>query len=257
MAVNVLEVTPALAWWFVLPLAVWVVYTLDHLIDDWGKTAEGMNHTATFHIRHRYILLVVVFLITAFLLLLSWLRLSSEVFTFGMILGILILLYAGLLYLLRENRQKLIPKKVFVSLVYTAGVWGAPLMLSEGDLQAPQIIILLLFWMLALANTSLFSLFESAKQPISDAKDDEEKAFKGSRSKFTGLILILTMFLAFLSMFYQEDFSYDYLFALSILVVMDMVMFIMLSFPDWFLLGNRYKLAIEMVFFLPVLMIFS
>ena len=69
-ATAVLKVQPNPWWWIILPVSVWVVYTLDHLIDGFKKRDESTIYRHRFHYKYRNILgmLVVLFGLTAVIL---------------------------------------------------------------------------------------------------------------------------------------------------------------------------------------------
>lgn len=251
-----MDAYPGLAWWFVLPAAVWVVYTLDHLVDDWERKHPGLFGAMTYHSKYRLHLLAAVLILSAVLILVSWLWLDRRIFYFGLFLGGVIAIYIALIYLFRKRKDKVIVKKLLISLAYTLGIWGAPIVLA-GELNQYQMLIILLFWLMALANTYLYTLFERANVPLKDAKDSTEKAFSGPAAKFIKLVLFLAVLIAFLSLWLFEDYPYTFLYALALIILMDLSMFLIQTFSQSFSRSGRYKPAIELVFLLPFLIVFS
>ncbi|MEZ5145535.1 MAG: hypothetical protein R2759_00215 [Bacteroidales bacterium] len=48
-ASRIFSVTPGVAYWFILPIAVWVVYTSDHLVDAYRLKEKAHTPRHLFH----------------------------------------------------------------------------------------------------------------------------------------------------------------------------------------------------------------
>lgn len=256
MAVKVMNSSPGPAWWFVLPGAVWVVYTLDHLADEWDRKQGVLTNQVSYHAKYRLPLLGSALLFSLALLITAWFWLEREVFYFGLVLGAIILIYLLIVHFFGHKRQILIAKKLLISVVYTLGIWGVPIMLANGVNQH-QMLILVLFWLMALANTCLFSLFERNSIPLKDAKDKTEIAVRRPAGKFVKLVLVFAVIVIFLSLWYFGTYPLKFLFALLVIALMAFSMYLIQAYPYRFSRPEVYKLALEFVFLLPLLMILT
>ena len=78
-AVKLLDVNPVLAWWFILPCAVWVVYTLDHLVDGFKRKGASSIYRHRFHYQNRWIIIALILIIGATTFVASILYLDQQI----------------------------------------------------------------------------------------------------------------------------------------------------------------------------------
>jgi len=113
--------------WIALPLAIWVVYTADHLLDArrFGRRVFSYRHR--FHARHRRVLSRAVLAAGAAGLAVALVGLPSR-----LALGGLGLAGAIAVYLAAAQRLERwpLPKEPLTAALYAAGIWFAPLLLS-------------------------------------------------------------------------------------------------------------------------------
>ncbi len=144
-------------YWAVLALSVWVVYTADHLVDAYRLGGEA--HAPRHRFAHRHFtvlaLLVTVLAITAVVLVIA--LLGRQVLYFGLTGGLVTGLYLLALLAHRGKGRFPVPKEAVVATLYTAGVWGIPLLSAPGGPALSQWLLAAAFFLLALANTLLLS----------------------------------------------------------------------------------------------------
>ena len=98
-----------------LGLTVWIIYTVDHLLDAKKMQASATTNRHRFHQQHFQLLLSLVIVATGInSILLLFIR--KPVLITGIVLVILVILY-----LLIQHSLKFL-KEIFVAVVYTAGV---------------------------------------------------------------------------------------------------------------------------------------
>ncbi len=144
------------AWWWILPLSVWVIYTADHLFDAWKLRGDAVNARHRFHHDHFTALAVLacVAALTAFLGALYYLR-DLVVFG-GVIAGSFALLHILLAYWGRVR----IGKEVSVAVIYTFGVWYAPVANRTAAADLVIIAAVAVFVLAALQNLFMNSIIE-------------------------------------------------------------------------------------------------
>lgn len=154
-------------WYVALPLAVWVVYTADHLLDAWRLKGNASTTRHRFHYQHIRVISGVW--IIALLSCLTWVMWQStlELRLLGLGMGGLVLIHLGLVALVGSKRSWLIVKELGVAVIYTAGVWGGPWSCCEQVFSKPLYGLALFFLLLALLNLLIFSLYE-AKTDLRD-----------------------------------------------------------------------------------------
>lgn len=159
-ACRLLDVEITWPYWIVLALSVWIVYTLDHLLDAWRLQSRSHSRRHLFAYRHfRAIVATTCLLLVADLLLVIFF-LGRDILVFGSITGALIAVYFGGLYLARGRNFMVLQKELIVAVFYTAGVWGIALVFS-GFPPAPRVAVsLAVFLSLAISNALALSYID-------------------------------------------------------------------------------------------------
>ena len=127
LAESVGEVRMRGAWWVALAAAVWSVYTGDHLLDALRSPGPLLAERHAFHRRHaRFLVPALGFALLAGLGASLFLR--APVRHAGLFLTALVALY-----LLSAQNLALprLPKEPSAALLYAAGIWMGPIILSD------------------------------------------------------------------------------------------------------------------------------
>lgn len=195
-ALMVVDLTGADVEWpffVVLGLAVWLIYTLDHLLDAQKLGASASTPRHQFHHRFFKPLLVIwtILLLACGGMALTLMGKTAILFGLGM-LGMTL----GHLLLVRWVGDKTSPfliKEMGVTLVYCLGIWGLPLLVS-GTWNAPSLLALLVqFVLLALVNLLEFSMFEHDL----DAQDGQTSFVRAIGKKATRRLVMALLLLVF------------------------------------------------------------
>ncbi len=160
LAVVVCETKMPLAWWLLLPLIVWIIYSTDHLLDARriGPSATTFRHR--FHYRHFRVLGLVTFLAAVLAAHLIFFELTRypRIFFAGLFLGTLVLAHLGLA---QVTRWRGYPAELLIAALYTIGIWFGPLLQRDQGITGTAVpAILLGFFLAAFGNLLVFSLFE-------------------------------------------------------------------------------------------------
>jgi len=232
--------------------SVWLIYTIDHLID-----ARRINGNAE-SFRHRFhqknftkltILWIVVFLFgTVF----SILFLPEETIKVGLVAVALVIVHLVLVYLLGTRVSIFIQKELGVAFTYCLGVAVGPVSMSDG-VHGFGYFFLGQIFVLALINLLEFSWFDKKL----DSRQGHTSVVRGLGEKvvlelvfFLFTLFILSMVVAFL--FFPHYGKYEILIA-----IMGAVLFLVFVFQNYFAKNDRYRMVGDMVFLLPVLMLFE
>jgi hypothetical protein len=156
LAVHVTAAAMPPVWYALLPAAIWVVYTLDHLMDArrTGPTACALRHQV--HARHFRLLTFLLLSVGVTVCLAAFLWLPAGLLGAGLLLAVVVAMYlAGS----QSGRAGVWWKEPAAGLLYTGGIWYGPIMLG-GD-RGPWIILCVaLFGSAAILNLLVCSLFE-------------------------------------------------------------------------------------------------
>jgi hypothetical protein len=122
LAESVTGAQMRLAWWVALACAVWVVYTLDHLLDA-RRAQGGLAYRHRFHRRHARVLVAAAALLVV-------LGAGAACFLRPSVLRVGLGLAAGCALYLASAQGLLLPvlpKEPVAALFYAAGIWVGPL----------------------------------------------------------------------------------------------------------------------------------
>jgi hypothetical protein len=125
----VLKIPLTVAYSVGLPLATWIIYLTDHILDIHKNTHTRLSERHEFIRKHYNLILGLLLLlisISTYLLLAS----QSQHLLFGALsIAILCLAYLGLTFIAPSQWQWLYNKELLVAFVYSASLWIYPAML--------------------------------------------------------------------------------------------------------------------------------
>ena len=235
----------------VLGMAVWAIYTLDHLLDARKIEAAVQMDRHGFHRKHANLLWTMLI----FVVILGMYG-AFTIFGFGMelgggvILGAVILLLMSLIRLLPTSFHWL--KEINTAVFYVAGVSLLPFIrFSFSDWTWEIGFILAGYIGLAYLNLVMLSYLDADKDKSSGFGSlvsvlSKEKVSLTIRILSYGIILVFLMGFIFLSSFYRV-FS-------CMILLMGLIHFV--TFYDKSLSSNQIRLRMEATFFLPWLLLF-
>lgn len=221
-----------------LGLTVWVIYTIDHLRDAMLIPAPAATDRHRFHQEHfRAILVVLVMaMIAGFIMLLF---IPSAVLRYGVALAGVVLVY-----LILQRYLKFL-KEFFVACLYTMGVLLPSIAILHGDVYPFHLILVAKFFITALMNLLLFSLFDYTQ----DRKQQQHSfvTWFGASSTRTG-ILFLGLFNIVSGIWLW---SVDWRVAL-IFISMNAMLLAILLLQRHFMSHNYYRMLGDAIFFIPL-----
>lgn len=234
-----------------LGLAVWSVYTLDHLWDAYRSPLPSATFRHQFHYKHRALLMVMALSATITGVILFW-YLPESTRKLGAILTSVIIVYFITIRLLAKNR--VYHKELVVALIYCTGIIVAPYTLKEIETSSYHLLVFGQFVSLAFINLLVFSYFET--------EADGQQHFS-SISRSIGVrntrILIIILLGALLTSAIVGCFIYSHQVeaweSQGILALMAFPMVLILIWPDFFRVRDRYRFLGDAAFFIPLLVI--
>lgn len=238
-------------WFVILPLAVWAIYTGDHLMDAHNLGDKSSTARHQFHHRYFKVLMVLAILaaLTSVVLALLYMRLMGIWFGLGM--GGLVIIHLSLVKFVGERSSPFLAKELGVAIIYTAGIWGLPLLLS-GKLGTREAVVpAVQFMLLALVNLLEFSLYEY-ESDLADGQTSFVQAIGRKRAiRFIRLILAL---IAGLGAFLLATVDGKPLLRLEfIFTIMGLALAALIYKPVWFMQSERYRVVGDAAFLIPFL----
>ncbi|OQX81040.1 MAG: hypothetical protein B6D61_01205 [Bacteroidetes bacterium 4484_249] len=247
--VKLFNVYPDFVWWIILPVSVWIVYTLDHLIDAFKLKNKGHTTRHLFHFYYSSQIIIVLILLTIINLLLIGFYLEKQIIYFGFIAGGFAVVYLLFVYFVKNKKTVFLQKEFFVALIYTVGIWGGPAALLGYNLNSTQIVFLIVFFLIAFADILIFSLYEEKTDRI-----DKHNSFAVNYgSKLTTDLIYILITVAFVLCIYEIIFEsrVEFIFASKIFMLMGLIQLVIMSYPAKFKKNDLYRFIGEMVFWLP------
>lgn len=236
---TILSVSVSLVVIAALALTVWIVYTLDHLRDAMTIPMIASTDRHRFHQQNFRTITAVLVVIAAVDFVVIWF-LPAAVVRWGIVLGV-----AVMLYLIFQRHLKFL-KEFFVACLYIAGILLPSLAGLEVHLVPEETLIIAKYFITALMNLLLFSLFD-----FQEDRHQRQHSFVtwfGPVSTRYGIILL--GILNILSGFWL--WTYDPGVAL-VFICMNLILLSMLYFGRRLIVNNYYRVIGDGVFFIPVL----
>ncbi len=219
-----------------LGFSVWAIYTIDH-IRDANKAQGALRARYSFHLQNQRLLtyLLITGGVGSSLLLLL---IPTSIIYYGLILVAFCAFYA----LFHNLLAGMGIKELFVALVYTAGIFVAPVAVS-GMFDPYHFASLFL---VAFINLLMFSWFER--------REDESDGFKSAATQIGGetlgklLLILLALGLAVAITGIANARAYSSYYLLALAVYCGLILR-----PLWTRQGQRYRILGDGIFLLPIL----
>ena len=240
---KIFEVAPSVPSLISLGLTVWIIYTIDRLLDIRDVMGEAASERHRFHQRYqtKLVLWLVMIMIIDFGLIFF---IPATILKHGIALALVVAMY------LLFRKRLHISKELLVAILYTTGVL-LPVWPSSNR-SADNFLFILLFFLIALLNLIVFSWFEKKN----DIKDNQTSVAtitdeKSIRSVLIGLFFITFSVCSFLTL------QRAYYFVALIFFVMTVILLSIFLFKGFFFRNEFYRMAGDGIFFLPLIYIVS
>jgi len=252
MAAQLLQTDPGWAYWIVLPLAVWLIYTSDHLIDGFRTGKKAIKERYVVHQKYKWQFIIIASLLSIVTAFISFSYLSNNIILFGIILGSMAAAYLFLVYVLPGRKMHLFQKEMAVAFFYSAGIWG-PVIIIGPSISWVEGLIVVLFYILAFCDLIMLSVYE--------IKEDEAEGLhslplsigiKSARRLFHLLALVVLTVSGIIILTNPSWIMYK---ASFILGSMSVCLVIIFNTSRYFRDKELYRYISEAVFILPVLML--
>ena len=254
MATKMLHVSTNPIWWIILPMSVWVVYTLDHIIDSYKNKMEAVIYRHKFHYLNRKLISIVMILTGIITMVLSVLFLDTQIIRLGLFLSLFIVCYLALISFLNQSESIFLQKELIIAIAYNTGIFMAPLY-WYGSLPSFSVIVVIF-------NIFALAWFEGIMISWFDYNNDTEDGHTSFTFLFgkrnTRRFLILGhMVIEVITILFLITTPFNIVFwSLLITFVMNLILGLVIIFPNSFMRNNYYRIIGETVFLLPVLVVF-
>lgn len=246
---NLFDVKPNYVLALGLSLSLWIIYTLDHLLDGLsiGKDASSIRHREHF-LKHKQMVRWMLFGLIILIGLSFWV--PQVYYGYVLFLFILTLLHFCINYFLSRKYTFLrYLKEIFVALVVTIGFVITPLIGNEESLNLTQLIyIFIIFYFINLSNLLIFSFFDRDR----DHRDNMLTiAHLYSHRKLKRLIYLgIGMSTTILVISYIN--GHLTLISFFVFASMQLTLLFITSFPSYFKFSDRYRFFGDLIYLYPI-----
>jgi hypothetical protein len=237
----------------ILCLTVWLIYTLDHLLDARTLKEKSGKPAYRWHYDMRKILWPILLATGLATLILSLAFLPARILIFGCIMGSFAILYTLVHQGLFRSRLTYLFKEGWISIIYTLGIWGVPL-LSYGTIpDIPVLLTIIIYLLLVLINVLIYSFFDyhidgqESQQTLATVFGRRITSHLLRLLNLSALLLIMVAYLILVDMAMGKVYI--------ILLSMTAVLGLIIAFPRFFSKNERYGILADGVFLIPGLLL--
>ena len=223
-----------------LGLTVWIIYSVDHLLDAYKLKILAAAERHQFHQKHfRLIAILVVLATLTDITLILYVR--PNVLNAGLLLAGVVVFY------LLFHRWMYPLKEIAGAILYSGGVWLPVLALHQGPVEDPEAYLMIPFFITALINLILFSWFGYA-QDLRDGHLSLVIFIGKPTSRGVLIFLFVTQFIALISLMMFTTYRVE----TGVILAMNVVLLFMLLLPDFFDKNDLYRVAGDVIFLFPL-----
>jgi 4-hydroxybenzoate polyprenyltransferase len=253
-AIRILDVSLQLPILFTLVLSTWVIYTIDHILDAYKLRESIIKERYTWHRKNLKVLIWLI-AVSCILILLSVLfLLSPDITLFGVLAGVLVIIY----FLLQGGHNvidnRYIYKEVWIGVVYMVCVCGIPILQAGKNVGSEHYLIFLNLYLLVQTNVFLYSWYESNIDIKEGLQTLATKFGKKACGDLITLFLLLSL-MASLTILVWQGPEKLFFWPVIIMLSMNLMLGVIRFSPGYFNKNDRYGKYADLVFVFPVVML--
>ena len=248
---SISEVNTPLITYFILGFTVWIIYTLDHLLDanDLKNNAIAPRHI--FHYKYQKVLTILTISITLIIITLSFLTLPFITILYGVIGSFFVGCHIILVTVWGKKISFLVQKELSIAISYTLGISIPSISLIEGIIDTTILIFIFQCFLLAFINLCIFSYFDHQI----DKEESQTSIVRLLKEEKTSILIyilfIIQLVISCISLFNNTNNSFQ-----IILILMNLTLFIIFKKYKFFRKNERYRLLGDFIFIYPIILIF-
>ena len=146
-------------------------------------------------------------------------------------------------------------KEIIIGIIYTFGIWGGPLALSGFKTTTVNWVIIAMFGLVAITNLLIFSWYENEN----DIADNQHSIIQLFGKKATGKIIYYlgaVITLTGLVCIFFANTSIAQIAGIFALVIMQLFLVLVFNKKEFFGVNERYRFYGDIVFVVPLIMLF-
>lgn len=225
-----------------LGLIVWIIYTVDHLLDASRPNTRLSTARHRFHHVHRNALTRAVILASLVVLAQS-LFVRTPVLISGFLMGAWVIVYLAI-----QSRLRFM-KELAAAVSYSAGVVIAPVSLLDRPVSAPEWVTVVAFFLTTWINLLICSLYDHAAD-LKDHQPSFATTFGASVTRQTTFVLLVMVFVLLAYLFWSPGSNR---LVAGLLALMNLTLAVVVSSRSYFAQADRHRLFADLAFLFPLL----
>lgn len=228
-----------------LAIAVWIIYTADHLLDGNKSQEVPLTDRHQFHIVNQQALLTALVLMVVLGVVIAF-QLPYEVVANGLILvGCVVAYFIGLKII---GTKPSVYKEPLVAMAYAIGVFLGPVSLLSVIDYNGVILLFAIYLFMAFCNLLIFSIYELHI----DEKDQHTSLVRYTGKRNANLIIAICFVILFLLWSYQLSIFGTLNIASIILILMIGALIAINYFQQLFTKNEWYRIIGDGIFYFPL-----
>lgn len=246
---NILDTNVPWSAYFCLGASVWIIYTLDHIIDAQSIKNKLLMPRHIFHFYASKPLIYIIVILIATIAYTAYFHLPSAILHGGLIAAGLTVIHFVLVRLFGETVSPLVNKELGVGFTYTLGIFTAPFCLHP-NFSIEIILVFFQIFGLAMINLVSFSWFEVEE----DQQQGQTSVSRNWGKSLTPLLWLLCSITQVLCIINFGFFGYS---ASSIsLHLATCILCLIIVYKKFFKQEELYRIIGDLVFCIPSLFLF-
>ncbi len=223
-----------------LGISVWIIYSVDHLLDAYRLKNIASSERHQFHQKHlKQIATAVILFSLVDAVLIFYVR--PSVLNSGLLLAGVVIFY------LLFHRWMYPLKEIAGAVLYSGGVFLPAVSLHSWPVEHPGVYLMVPFFLTALINLIVFSWF-GLEQDLRDGQLSLV-TFIGKRASSVVLTVLFTIQFAILGFLMITT---VYIIESAVILAMNVVLAFMLFYPETFKKNDLYRIIGDVIFLFPL-----
>lgn len=174
-----------------LVISVWIIYTIDHLMDAKAipHQASSFRHHFHQHFRKEILIALILSLIGLFFIL-------FQLPPITIFYGIPVVLGVSIYFILNKFFGLTFQKEILIAALYVIGVYIGPYSLSNGEIPKEMSVFLLQLGLMAWANLLIFGIYEQSEDLQDGLKSTVTSWGVQKSGRLVKILLAITFVLA-------------------------------------------------------------
>ena len=235
---------PNIPSFLILGICTWIIYILDRLLDNIKSDPQDARHQ--FHFHHQYYLQITI-IILLFVAVLLVFFLPQRIIIFGISLSVFLIIYFLILKKSSQIANYQYFKEIFTAILYSLSVVGSAFSTKQ-NLGLVDYLAGFNFLLLVHQSILVFSYYEAKEKP-----EVKNLASKLGKTNAKYLIVTVCIFIALSNVISASLFTKKVILIETLMSICSVLIFV---FQQKFSKNESYRWLGEIVFWLPLLLIF-